>query len=72
MKGGQSMENKCPNCGCEKVINGDLVSTGGLVFVPENQNWLIKKSSYITAIACKKCGTIFGLKLSDKPSKLTE
>lgn len=66
------MDNKCPNCGCEEIIKGDFGSFGGLVFIPEGQGGVIKKSSYVNALACKKCGTVFGLKLADKPNKLTE
>ncbi len=66
------MENKCPDCGCDEIIKGELMSYGGLTFVPQDQKGLVKKSSNIYALACKKCGTVFGLKLSDKPSKLTE
>jgi transcription elongation factor Elf1 len=66
------MENKCPFCGNESIINGKLESTGGLVFIPEGENGLIKKSSYISALACRKCGAVFGFKLTDKPVKLTD
>ncbi|MBQ5561977.1 MAG: transcription initiation factor TFIIIB [Clostridia bacterium] len=65
------MENKCPFCGNEKIINGKLESTGGLVFLPNDQKGLVKKSSYISALACEKCGAVFGMKLTDKPCKLT-
>lgn len=66
------MENRCPFCGNESLINGKLESTGGLVFIPDDQNGLVKKSSYISALACKKCGAMFGMKLTDKPCKLTD
>lgn len=64
--------NKCPNCGSEEIIQGDLISYGGVTFIPQEQTGLIKKSSYICASACKKCGTVFNFKLTDKPTKLTE
>ena len=66
------MESKCPNCNSKEIIKGDLWSTGGLVFIPENENGFIKKSSYICALACKKCGTVFGFQLTDTPTKLTD
>ncbi len=66
------MENKCPDCGCEEIIKGKLVSYGTIVFVPQDEKGFVKKSSYIYALACKRCGTVFSLKLSDKPTKLTE
>lgn len=66
------MENKCPYCGSEALLNGELVSTGGLVFIPDHRSGFVKKSSYITARACRKCGAVFGMKLTDKPCKLTD
>lgn len=63
---------KCPQCGASDIINGSLSSTGGMVFIPEGETGMVKKSAYITACACKKCGTVFGFRLSDKPHKLTE
>ena len=52
-------------------MQGELSGLGGLVFVPENQNGIQKKSSYISAGACKDCGAVFDITLTDKPSKLT-
>ncbi|MBQ9948100.1 MAG: hypothetical protein IJO91_06915 [Oscillospiraceae bacterium] len=67
------MELKCPVCGSTEIITGHLQSSGGLVFVPfgETGFWK-KKSSSIDANACKKCGEVFGFKLTDSPSKLTD
>ncbi len=65
------MLTKCPRCGSEKIMQGELSGLGGLVFVPENQNGIQKKSSYISAGACKDCGAVFDITLTDKPSKLT-
>ncbi|MBQ8170434.1 MAG: hypothetical protein IJZ95_00450 [Oscillospiraceae bacterium] len=68
------MERKCPVCGSTEIITGTLLSTGGVVFTPEDQpvTRIIKKSSYIKALACKKCGEVFGFKLADIPTKLTD
>ncbi|MBR1383431.1 MAG: hypothetical protein IJ555_06420 [Ruminococcus sp.] len=66
------MDNRCPECGSEDIIEGKLNGAYGVVFIPENESGLIKKSSYIKADACRKCGAVFGLKLTDKPNKLTE
>lgn len=63
---------KCPQCGASDIMGGSLSSTGGMVFVPEGETGIVKKSAYITACACRKCGAVFGFKLSDKPNKLTE
>ena len=63
---------KCPECGNEDIIEGNLSAMSGVVFIPETEKGAIKKSSLINAFACKKCGAVFGLKLSDKPVKLTD
>lgn len=51
---------------------GLLESAYGVGFIPEGQKGLVKKSSMITALACKKCGAVFGFELTDKPVKLTD
>lgn len=61
----------CPNCKSEKVLFGKLVSTGGFVFIPEGENGIFKKSSYVSACACQKCGKVFDLFLEEKPRNLT-
>lgn len=66
------MENKCPYCGNEDIISGTLETAYGVGFIPEGQKGLVKKSSMISALACKKCGAVFGFKLTDKPVKLTD
>lgn len=63
---------KCPECGSEEIIEGKLSAMSGVVFIPETEKGAIKKSSLISAFACKKCGAVFGLKLTDKPVKLTD
>ncbi len=70
--GGVKMDKKCTCCGSSEVIFGKVYSTGGLVFIPEKEKGFIHKSSYIDAYACKKCGEVFGFKLANKPSKLTD
>ncbi|MBD5169104.1 MAG: transcription initiation factor TFIIIB [Oscillibacter sp.] len=66
------MENrKCPKCGSEDIMNGNLTSPYGFVFIPDTQKSLVKKSSYIVCSACKECGSVFDLTLTDKPNKLT-
>ncbi len=66
------MTAKCPKCGSEKIMQGELSSFGGFVFIPENEKGLVKKSSFITAGACKECGAVFDISLTDKPNKLTD
>lgn len=62
---------KCPNCKGEKILVSRLESTGGFVFIPEGENRIFKKSSYVSACACQECGKVFDLFLEDKPRKLT-
>ena len=64
--------HKCPDCGCEEVIEGELVSTGGVVFRPLGQRGFLQKTAFVKAVACKKCGTVYNLKLTNKPCKLTD
>ena len=66
------MQTKCPSCGSEKIMQGELSSYGGFVFIPESEKGLKKKSSFITAGACKDCGAEFDITLTDKPNKLTD
>ena len=62
---------KCPKCGSDDIIKGDLLSPGGVVFAPECQTEPIRIFSGMTALACRNCGTVFGFELTDKPEKLT-
>ena len=66
------MYAKCPRCGSEKIMQGELSSLGGFVFIPESEQGVTKKSSFITAGACKDCGAVFDITLTDKPNKLTD
>ena len=66
------MEYKCPCCVSGEIINGTLEAAYRVVFVPENQKGSVRKSSLISALACKKCGAVFGMKPTDKPLKLTD
>ena len=67
-----AMTTKCPKCGSEKIMKGELSGFGGFVFIPESEKGAVKKSSYITAGACKDCGAVFDISLADKPNKLTD
>ncbi|MBQ7835070.1 MAG: hypothetical protein IJ385_04740 [Ruminiclostridium sp.] len=67
------MEKKCPECGSAEIINGALISTAGVVFVPEEEKGkFIMKSSGVSAGACRTCGAVLGLRLTDSPKKLTD
>ena len=68
------METKCPVCGCAEVIEGSISGgRGELVFIPNEQSGSIFiKSAKIRALACRKCGEVYRLTLTDKPNKLTE
>ena len=66
------MENKrCPKCGSEEVMSGDLTASYGFTFIPDTQKGMVKKCSFLTCSACKDCGAVFDLTLTDKPNKLT-
>ncbi|MDE6261404.1 MAG: hypothetical protein K2M42_11225 [Oscillospiraceae bacterium] len=66
------MENrKCPKCGSVDIMSGSLSSAYGLVFIPDAEKGFVKKSSTIVCCACKDCGSVFDLVLTDKPNKLT-
>ena len=63
----------CPVCGSGEIIEGDLSSTGGFVFIPEKEHGkFLMQSSYMKASACRDCGTVFGLRLSNSPNRLTK
>lgn len=66
------MENKqCPKCGSNDIMTGSLSASRGFTFIPDTQSGIVLKSSYIACCACKDCGAVFDLTLTDKPSKLT-
>ena len=65
------MERKCPECGSAEVMEGTLNAMGGFAFVPCGQTTAILKGSYMKALACRKCGAVFGLTLTDRPHQLT-
>ena len=62
---------KCPKCGSEDIMNGSLTAPYGFTFIPDTENGLLKKSSFIICSACKDCGAVFDFTLTDKPKKLT-
>ncbi len=62
---------KCPKCGSEDIMNGSLSASYGVTFIPDTQKGFVKKNSLITCSACKDCGAVFDLALTDKPNKLT-
>lgn len=44
----------------------------GVAFVPVNQDRRILHGSYIRALACRKCGAVFGFTLTNRPHHLTD
>lgn len=52
-------------------MTGSLSASRGFTFIPDTQSGIVLKSSYIACCACKDCGAVFDLTLTDKPSKLT-
>ena len=69
----EEKQGVCPVCGSSDVIEGNLSSTGGFVFIPDaEQGKFLMRSSFMTASACRECGSVFGLRLTDQPNKLTK
>ena len=66
------MEKKCPECGCTELIEGTLGAMDGVAFIPSNQDRLFLHGSHIRALACRKCGAVFGLTLTNRPHHLTD
>ncbi|MCR5684505.1 MAG: PF20097 family protein [Lachnospiraceae bacterium] len=65
-------DRKCPECNSDELIEGLLSASMGLTFIPDDEKGFIKKSSLVSALACRKCGAVFGLRLKNKPDKLTD
>lgn len=57
------MDKKCEKCGSANITKGKLVGYSGVVFISENTKGIVKKSSAVTAYACKDCGCVFELGL---------
>ena len=66
------MEKKCPECGCTELIEGTLGAMDGVAFIPSNQDRLFLHGSHIRALACRKCGAVFGFTLTNRPHRLTD
>ena len=57
---------KCPKCGKEELIIGELKHSGSILFVPDDQKkMIINKASGVKADACKNCGYLFNFYLKD-------
>ena len=63
------MENtervKCPECGSDAVMTGDLRAMDGCWFIPRGQTTAIQRGSRVYGVACRECGALFGLKLAN-------
>ena len=66
------MNNKFKICGSNKFIEGNIRNLGKVVFIPYNNNTIIKKSSYISGISSDNYATIFKLYLDNSPTKITK
>ena len=53
----------CPECGSEKIIEGYLASYGTVRFYEVVPTSKIPRHTSVLASACKRCGTVFSLKL---------
>lgn len=55
----------CPECGGREIMEGDLQAREGLAFVPAVQKTVIPRGCGVRALACKKCGAVFGFRLTN-------
>lgn len=60
------MEIHCVKCNSTNVVEGKLVSSGSVVFVPDGQKGVIKQSAPVKCFACNDCGCIFNIRLEKK------
>lgn len=60
------MEIHCEKCNGTNIVKGKLLSTGGVVFVPDGQKSIVRQSSGVVAFACKDCGCIFNIRLEKR------
>ena len=63
---------RCPECGSDKIIEGDLMATAGVAFVPAIQETVVPRGCGVRALACRKCGAVFGLRRKDKKHLIVE
>ena len=63
---------RCPECGSDESIEGDLTALEGVAFVPAIQDRVIPRGCGVRALACRKCGSVFGLKLKDTKNLIVE
>lgn len=62
----------CPECGGRDIVEGDLQAREGLAFVPTVQDRVIPRGCGVRALACRKCGAVFGLHLLDRKNLVVE
>ena len=63
---------RCPECGSNVIVEGDLMATSGVAFVSTVQDKVIPSRGGVRALACRKCGAVFGLKLNDRKHLIAE
>ena len=62
----------CPECGSDEIIEGDLMAMDGVAFVPAVQDTVVPRGCRVRALACRKCGAVFGLRLKDTKHLIVE
>ena len=63
---------RCPECGSNEIVEGDLMAMDGVGFVPAVQDTVVPRGCGIRAVACRKCGVVFGLRLNDRKHLIVE
>ena len=63
---------RCPECGSNEIVEGDLMAMEGVGFVPVVQDTVVPRGCGIRALACRKCGAVFGLRLNDRKHLIAE
>lgn len=63
---------RCPECSSEEIVEGDLMAMSGVAFVPAVQDTVIPRGCGVRALACRKCGAVFGLRLNDRKHLIVE
>ena len=54
------------------MMEGKLGAMDGVGFIARKQAGLFLHGSHIRALACRKCGAVFGFTLTNRPHHLTD
>ena len=56
---------RCPECGSDDILEGDLMATSGVAFVPAVQDTVVPRGCGVRALACRRCGACNNKRSSD-------